>query len=129
MYMHKTTLADDVFRYIFRSRERVRDRVNFSVSNSNIAQWLIGRVLDSRPRGRRFEHHRRHCAVSSSKNINPSLVLVQPRKTRPFIAERLFMGRKEANQTNKHHQIKAIQKRYISNIEQNFVYNNKYWAF
>ena len=32
---------------------------------------------------------------------NPSLVLVQPRKTRPFITERLLMGRKESNQTNK----------------------------
>ena len=29
----------------------------------------------------------------------PSLVLVQPRKTRPFITERLLMGRKESNQT------------------------------
>ena len=28
-----------------------------------------------------------------SKNINPSLVLVQPRKTCPFITERLLMGR------------------------------------
>ena len=45
--------------------------------------------------------HRRHCVVSLSKNINPSLVLVQPRKTRPFITERLLMGRKESNQTNK----------------------------
>ena len=34
-------------------------------------------------------------------NINPSLVLVRPRKTRPFITERLLMGRKESNQTNK----------------------------
>ena len=41
----------------------------------------------------------RHCVVSLSKNINPSLVLVQPRKTRPFIAERLLMGRQESNQT------------------------------
>ena len=32
----------------------------------------------------------------------PSLVLVQPRKTRPYITERLLMGRKESNQTNKH---------------------------
>ena len=40
------------------------------------------------------------CVVSLSKNINPSLVLVQPRKTRPFITERLLMGRKESNQTN-----------------------------
>ena len=65
------------------------------------AQRLSGRVLDSRPKGRRFEPHRRHCVVSLSKNINPSLELVQPRKTRPFITERLLMGRKESNQTNK----------------------------
>ena len=65
------------------------------------AQWLSGRVLDSRPKGRGFEPHRRHCVVSLSKNINPSLVLVQPRKTRPYITERLLMGRKESNQTNK----------------------------
>ena len=63
------------------------------------AQWLSGRVLDSRPKGRGFEPHRRHCVVSLSKNINPSLVLVQPRKTHPFITERLLMGRKESNQT------------------------------
>ena len=62
------------------------------------AQWFSGRVLDSRPRGRGFEPHRRHCVVSLSKNINPSLVLVQPRNTRPFITERLLMGRKESNQ-------------------------------
>ena len=61
------------------------------------AQWLSGRVLDSRPRGLGFEPHRRHCVVSLSKNINPSLVLVQPRKTRPYITERLLMGRKESN--------------------------------
>ena len=58
-------------------------------------------VLDSRPKGRGFEPHRRHYVVSLSKNINPSLVLVQPRKTRPFITERLLMGRKESNQTFK----------------------------
>ena len=27
------------------------------------AQWLSGRVLDLRPRGRGFELHRRHCVV------------------------------------------------------------------
>ena len=69
------------------------------------AQWLSGRVLDSRPSGRGFEPHRRHCVVSLSKNINPSSVLVQPRKTIPYITERrtkrLLMGRKESNkQTN-----------------------------
>ena len=62
---------------------------------------VSGRVLDSRPRGRGLEPHWRHCVMSLSKNINPSLVLVQPRKTRPFITERLLMGCKEPNQTNK----------------------------
>ena len=63
------------------------------------AQWLNGRVLDLRLRGRGFEPHRRHCVVSLSKNINPSLVLVLTRKTRPFITESLLMGHKESNQT------------------------------
>ena len=31
------------------------------------AQWLSGRVLDSRPRGCGLEPHRRHCIVSLSK--------------------------------------------------------------
>ena len=54
-------------------------------ANIKGAQWLSGRVLDSRLKGRGLEPHRRHCVVSLSKNINPSLVLVQPRKTRPYI--------------------------------------------
>ena len=68
---------------------------------SKEAQWLCGRVLDSVPRSRGFEPHRLHYVVSLSMNINPSLVLVQPRKTRPYITERLLMGSKESNQTNK----------------------------
>ena len=39
--------------------------------------------------------------------LDPSLVLVQPRKTRPFITERLLMGRKESNQT-KHQTTKML---------------------
>ena len=31
------------------------------------AQWLSGRVLDSRPRGRGCKPHQRHCIVSLSK--------------------------------------------------------------
>ena len=64
-------------------------------------QWPSGRVLDSRPKGWGFEPHQRHCIVSLSKTNISLLVLVQPRKTRPFITERLLMGRKESNQTNK----------------------------
>ena len=45
-----------------------------------------------------FKPHRLHCVVSLSKT-QPNLVLVQPRKTCPFITERLLMGRKESNQT------------------------------
>ena len=55
-------------------------------------------MLDLRPRGHGLEPHRCHCVVSLSKNINPSLVMVQPRKTRPFIADRLLIGGKESNQ-------------------------------
>ena len=36
-----------------------------------------------------------------ARHIYPSLVLVQPRNTRPCLTERLMMGRKESNQTNK----------------------------
>ena len=65
----------------------------------HLSYWLSGRVLVLRPKGRGLEPHRRHCVVSLSKNINPGLVRVQHRKTRPFITERLLMGRKESNQT------------------------------
>ena len=36
----------------------------------------------------------------------PSIVLVQPRKTRPCLTERLLMVHKESNQTNKHHRLR-----------------------
>ena len=84
------------------SEKSVQHRYICEISITNLGeQWLSGRVLDSRPRGRGFEPHWRHCVVSLSKNINPSLVLVQPRKTRPFMGERLLIGHKESNQTNK----------------------------
>ena len=63
------------------------------------AQWLGGRVLDSRLRDRGLKPHWRHCVVSLRKNRYPSLVLVQPRKIHPHITERLLMGRKGLNQT------------------------------
>ena len=62
-------------------------------------QWLSGKVLDSRLRGHGFKPHQGHCIVSLSKNINPSLVLVQSKKNPPFITERLLMGCKDSNQT------------------------------
>ena len=93
-------------------REHYQDIKQFgSRSHPDLGvQWLSGRVLDSRPKGRGLEPHPRHCVVSLSKNINPSLVLVHPRKTRPFITERLLMGRKESNQTNKHPDLRRVQR-------------------
>ena len=99
----------DLFIFLF-----FREKLSFENKSAyKGAQWLSGRVLDSRPKGRGFEPHRRHSVVSLSKNINPSLVLVQPRKTRPFITERLLMGRKESNQTNKQISIPSMQKELI----------------
>ena len=66
-------------------------------------------MFDLRPRAHGFEPHQHHCVVSLSKNINPSLVLVQPRKTHPFITKRLLMGCKESKQTNKQ---KAIEREF-----------------
>ena len=56
--------------------------MNYSIVKGG--QWLSGRVLDPRPKGRGLELHQHHCVVSLIKNINPSLALVQPRKTYPF---------------------------------------------
>ena len=71
-------------------------------------QWPSDRVLDSRQKGRGFEPHRLQDVVSFSKNINPSLVLVQPRKTCSCITERLLMGCKESNQTQNRCAVKHL---------------------
>ena len=74
--------------------------LHFFVSSQLMgAQWLSGRVLEPRLRGHGFEPHLHHCVMTLSKNINPSLVLVQHRKTCLLITERLLMGLKESNQT------------------------------
>ena len=63
-------------------------------------QWLRVRVLDSIPRaGSSLTSVTSLCLWA--RHINPSLVLVQPGKTRPLITERLLMERKESNQTKK----------------------------
>ena len=64
-------------------------------------QWLSGRVLDSRWRGPDSRLTSVTALCPCARHIYPSLVLVQPRKTFPFIAERFLMGRKESNQTKK----------------------------
>ena len=64
------------------------------------AQWLSGRVLDSRPKGGGFEPHRRHCVVVLEQD---TFILAnwfnQGRLSR--ITEILLSGRKESNQTKR----------------------------
>ena len=62
------------------------------------AQWLSGRVLDLRPRGRGFEPRRRQCVVSLSKT---HLSLLSTGSTQEDVIEKLLTGGKELNQTNK----------------------------
>ena len=108
MYFHKFSVFENfkkVFKKSFKSPWILHKLACMNLGNSTHiwgTQWLSGRVLDSRPRGCGFEPQQRHCIVSLNKKINPSLVLVQPKKTRPFITERLLMGPKESNQTNTH---------------------------
>ena len=63
-------------------------------TGSEVAQWQSAWLETERPRVRASQASLR-CGPSAW-HINPSLVLVQPRLT-----ERLLMGRKESNQTNK----------------------------
>ena len=69
-----------------------------SVKSSDTLKWeRNGSVVEcfTRDRGAAGSSlTRRHCVVPLNKTINPSLVLVQPRKTRPFITGRLLIGRK-----------------------------------
>ena len=65
------------------------------------AQWLNGIVIDSRLRTAGLSLIGITALCPWARHINPSLVLVQPRKTRPFITERLLNGRLESNKTNK----------------------------
>ena len=58
----KTTLRNT-------SQELKANYLDLIMYHSSGGQWLSGRMLDSRPRGREFKPHRRHCVVSLNKNI------------------------------------------------------------
>ena len=61
-----------------------------------------------------------------ARHINPSLVLVQPRKTHPFIIERLLMGRKESNQTNKQFNKNTNSSLEFKPIHNSYSFDNAY---
>ena len=67
------------------------------IIGSAVAQWLSAWLETEGPRVRASPASLR-CGPWV-RHIYPSLVLVQPRKTRPCLTERLLMGRKESNQT------------------------------
>ena len=58
------------------------------------AQWLNGGVLGLRLKGWGSSLTGVTALCHWARHINPSLVLVQPRKTRPYITERLLMEHK-----------------------------------
>ena len=75
-YEHYASLAGSAYFEILRTNENQnilkmsqvkQDSPSLAHAQSKEAQWLSGRVLDSRPRGRGFEPHWRHCVVSLSK--------------------------------------------------------------
>ena len=77
-------------------------------------QWLSGRVLDLRLKDPSSSLTGVTALCPSARHIYPSLVLVQPRKTQPYITERLLMGRKETNQTNKvKYELNMLMKNHV----------------
>ena len=46
----------------------------------------------------------------------PSLILVQPRETRPYITEMLLMGRKESNQTKQYKICRSTVFNYVGEL-------------
>ena len=57
------------YRFLFSntSPDPVENHIASKPAFNEGAQWLSGRVLDSRPKSCGFEHHRRHSVVSLSK--------------------------------------------------------------
>ena len=56
------------------------------------AQWLSGRVLDSRLRVAGLSLTGGTAFCPRARHINPCLVLIRPKKTHPDIAEKLLTG-------------------------------------
>ena len=66
------------------------------------------------------------CCDPWARHIYPSLVLVQPRKIRPYITERLLMGRKESNQINKQNLLRKKLKKIMHGHVKMYVLR---WSF
>ena len=60
---HSIPFAQGKYIEYFNNYDRIINYDRISTNELKGAQWLSGRVLDSRPKGRGFEPHRRHCVV------------------------------------------------------------------
>ena len=73
--------------------------INLSIYTGYAVEIVFETIFHANGRNmtyeKEFHYFHYYCVVSLSKNINPSSVLVQHRKT----TERLLVGRKESNQT------------------------------
>ena len=87
------------------SSERCQFNQSFRVYVVFFGGGLSGRVLDIRPKGRGFEPSWRHCVVILEHD---TFILAYPRKTRPYITERLLMGRKELRKSNLYVGFKSV---------------------
>ena len=79
---------------------------NFKLGSSSVIYWCSGSVVEclTGDRGTGGSSLTGATVLCPwARHINPSLALVQPRKTCPFISERLLIGCKESNQSNKKH--------------------------
>ena len=59
----KLDFIDSLGTYRVVSSNTIFDLISACALTKYGAQWLSGRVLDSRPKGRGFEPHGRHCFV------------------------------------------------------------------
>ena len=95
-------------------------------------------VLDWRPEGLRDRASLAslRCGLWA-RHIYPSLVLAQPRKGDPYIAERLLMGHKESNQTKTKKKLRislsctmhTFKKNWFIDPDNQKFFNIKLWLF
>ena len=61
--VNHTNLPQNCHLGLENTRFRTQSQGGCYILHPKGAQWLNGRMLDSRPRGHGFEPHRRHCVV------------------------------------------------------------------
>ena len=108
------------------------------VHKYNVPRWeRSGSVVEclTRARGAAVRASRASLRCGPlARHIYPNLVLVQPRKTRPCLTERLLMGRKESNQTKannvpRYHVLVIFIYRLLNSQSKKGLYFPNLWDF